>query len=147
MLQDVREVLRRDYPQAIDVAYEGVGGELRQAVLEQLSPNGRLLSVGYISEYPHVKSDADDDVVNSEPSTNGSSNSSISSSTDIPPAHEFFWQRKVIKQGGQTLYGDVWAGVSTPSSHGCQNEGLRLLLRDCCSSSSGASVWCACHAG
>ena len=139
-------MLGREYPQAIEVAYEGVGGELRQAVLEQLSPNGRMLSVGYISEYPHVKSDADDDV-NSEPSTNGSSNSSISSSMNLPPAHEFFWQRKVIKRGGQSLYGDVWAGVSTLSPHGCQNEGLRLLLRDCCSSSSGASGCCACRAG
>jgi hypothetical protein len=135
-------VLGREYPQAIEVAYEGVGGELRMAVFEQLSPNGRLLSVGYISEYPHVKSDADDDV-NSEPSTNRSCNSS---STNLPPAHELFWQRKVIKRGGQTLYGDVWAGVSMPPPHGSQNEGLRLLLRDCCSSI-GANGCRACHAG
>ncbi len=59
-VQDVAEVLRREYPQAIDIAYEGVGGVLRQAVLDNLSPSGCLLSVGYISEYPHVKPDIDE---------------------------------------------------------------------------------------
>ncbi len=108
-VQDVAEVLKTEFPQQIDVAYEGVGGELRQAVLDNLSPNGCLLSVGYISEYPHVKSDVDDD---GHQSSNGSSTAAQSKS-DLPPAHELFWQRQVIKRGNQTLYGDVWSGVST----------------------------------
>ena len=106
-MQDVREVLSREFPQQIDIAYEGVGGELREAVLENLSPKGCLLSVGYISEYPHVKPDADED--SHQPA------SSSSNSMDLPPAHELFWQRQVVKRGEQTLFGDVWSGVRTHS--------------------------------
>ena len=39
--QDVVEVLSREYPGTIDVAYEGVGGPLRDAVFDSLTPNGR----------------------------------------------------------------------------------------------------------
>ena len=46
-------MLAEEYPQRIDVAYEGVGGPLRDAVVDNLAPGGRLLAVGYISEYPH----------------------------------------------------------------------------------------------
>ncbi len=55
MLQDVAEVLSKHYPQQIDIAYEGVGGPLRDAVLANLSPEGQVLAVGYISEYPHTR--------------------------------------------------------------------------------------------
>ena len=111
-------MLRREFPQAIDIAYEGVGGELRKAVLENLSPDGCLLSVGYISEYPHIKPDIDEESsrsANGNSSSSNGSSSGSSSSGDLPPAHEFFWGRQVIKRGNQTLYGDVWAGVSTLS--------------------------------
>lgn len=107
-VQDVAEVLRREYPQAIDIAYEGVGGALRQAVLDNLSHNGCLLSVGYISEYPHMRPDMDE----TDQHSSNSSGAPEQSSLDLPPAHELFWQRQVIKRGGQTLYGDVWSGVS-----------------------------------
>ena len=40
-MQNVATVLREEYPQGIDVAYEGVGGRLRQAVLQNLTPQGR----------------------------------------------------------------------------------------------------------
>lgn len=53
ILQDVAQVLAKEFPQQIDVAYEGVGGKLRDAVLANLSPKGRVLAVGYISDYPH----------------------------------------------------------------------------------------------
>ena len=50
------EVLAREYAQQIDIAYEGVGGRLRDAVLANLSPDGQVLAVGYISQYPHTRS-------------------------------------------------------------------------------------------
>ena len=80
---------------------------LRQAVLDNLSPSGCLLSVGYISEYPHVKPDIDEE---DQHSSEGSG-AAEQSKSDLPPAHELFWQRQVIKRGNQTLYGDVWSGV------------------------------------
>ena len=54
-MQDVAEMLSKEYHKKIDVAYEGVGGPLRDAVLANLSPSGKVLAVGYISEYPHNK--------------------------------------------------------------------------------------------
>lgn len=56
VVQDVGEVLAKEYAKKIDVAYEGVGGPLRDAVLANLSPAGKVLAVGYISEYPHTRS-------------------------------------------------------------------------------------------
>ena len=53
--QDVAQVLAEEYPQRIDIAYEGVGGPLRDAVVDNLAPGGRLLAVGYISGYPHTQ--------------------------------------------------------------------------------------------
>lgn len=81
----------------IDVAYEGVGGPLRDAVLDNLAQNGRLLVVGYISEYPHVKPDDNDN----EQGSRG-----------LPPSRDLFWQRQKIHLNGNTIYGDVWSGVS-----------------------------------
>jgi len=48
-VQDVRAVLDAEFPGRLDVVYEGVGGDLFRAALANLSPTGRLLSVGYIS--------------------------------------------------------------------------------------------------
>lgn len=48
-------MLAEEYPQRIDIAYEGVGGPLRDAVVDNLAPGGRLLAVGYISAYPHTQ--------------------------------------------------------------------------------------------
>ncbi|CAL8460543.1 g72 [Coccomyxa elongata] len=94
--EDVGEVLRREYPEGIDVAYEGVGGPLRDAVLDNLSEHGRMLVVGYISEYPHVKPD----------------DGEAQGSGGLPPSRELFWQRQTVKIGGRTIYGDVWSGAS-----------------------------------
>lgn len=52
VLQDVRGVLDAEFPGQLDVVYEGVGGDLFRAALANLSPAGRLLSVGYISVCP-----------------------------------------------------------------------------------------------
>ena len=30
---------------------------------------------------------------------------------DLPPARELFWGRQKLQRGGQTVFGDVWAGV------------------------------------
>lgn len=46
-------MLAEEFPKQIDVAYEGVGGELRDAILSNLAHGGRVLAVGYISSYPH----------------------------------------------------------------------------------------------
>lgn len=51
--QDVGAVLREEYPQGIDLVYEGVGGTLFATAMANLQPRGRVLVLGYISQYPH----------------------------------------------------------------------------------------------
>ncbi|KAK9810466.1 hypothetical protein WJX72_011155 [[Myrmecia] bisecta] len=90
--EDVADVLEQEYPQCIDLAYEGVGGQLRQTVLDNLTPQGRMLCVGYISEYPHTDAAA----------------GAASTSGNLPPAEELFWQQRTVQRGEQTIFGNVW---------------------------------------
>lgn len=54
VVQDPAEVLAREYPGKIDIAYEGVGGPLRDAVVDNLAAGGHCLAVGYIGSYSHT---------------------------------------------------------------------------------------------
>jgi len=51
--ESLADVLAAEYPGGVDVAYEGVGGALLGAVCANLKPEGRVLIVGSISQYPH----------------------------------------------------------------------------------------------
>uniref|UniRef100_A0A7S0J909 Enoyl reductase (ER) domain-containing protein n=1 Tax=Calcidiscus leptoporus TaxID=127549 RepID=A0A7S0J909_9EUKA len=88
--KDVGEALRRIAPGGVDVAFEGVGGALLRTVLENLKEDGRLLQVGYISEYPHnPERDAQ------------------SASHELQ-AGELFWKSQTVHRGEQTIYGNAW---------------------------------------
>lgn len=49
--EDVAAVLAEEYPDGVDLVYECVGGELFDACLEALAVRGRLVCIGYVSEY------------------------------------------------------------------------------------------------
>lgn len=49
--EDVGEVLASEYPSGVNLIYEGVGGELFDTCVDALARYGRLLSIGYVSEY------------------------------------------------------------------------------------------------
>jgi NADPH-dependent curcumin reductase CurA len=49
--EDVAEVLAAEYPDGLDLVYESVGGELFDVCVDALARHGRLLSIGYVSEY------------------------------------------------------------------------------------------------
>ena len=49
--ENVAEVLQNDYPSGVNIVYEGVGGELFDTCVNALARYGRLLSIGYVSEY------------------------------------------------------------------------------------------------
>ncbi len=49
--EEVAPVLSDEYPDGIDLVYEAVGGELFDVCVEALARRGRLLSIGYVSEY------------------------------------------------------------------------------------------------
>lgn len=94
--KDVASVLKNEYPNGVDVAYEGVGGKMLQAALLNLHPQGRLLSIGYISQYPHAKSQEA-----SAPIADG-----------LPSPENLFWKGMTVKRGGQVLMGSTMPKVS-----------------------------------
>jgi NADPH-dependent curcumin reductase CurA len=49
--ENLDQVLRDEYPKGIDLVYEGVGGSIFDTCVDHLAVLGRLLIVGYISEY------------------------------------------------------------------------------------------------
>ncbi len=49
--EDVGAVLKTEYPRGIDLIYESVGGTLFDTCVENLAVRGRLVIIGYISEY------------------------------------------------------------------------------------------------
>ena len=51
--EDLGEVLKAEFPTGVDLAYEGVGGPLLGAICANLKPDGKVLVVGSISQYPH----------------------------------------------------------------------------------------------
>jgi NADPH-dependent curcumin reductase CurA len=51
--ETLSEVLAKEYPRGVNLVYEGVGSEAFDAALEHLAIRGRLVVVGYISEYSH----------------------------------------------------------------------------------------------
>jgi len=49
--EEVDSVLAAEYPDGLDLVYEAVGGPLFDTCVEHLGRHGRLLSIGYVSEY------------------------------------------------------------------------------------------------
>ncbi|MEP6986189.1 MAG: zinc-binding dehydrogenase, partial [Chloroflexota bacterium] len=49
--EDVGAVLKAEYPRGIDLIYESVGGTMFDTCVENLAVRGRLVIIGYISEY------------------------------------------------------------------------------------------------
>jgi NADPH:quinone reductase-like Zn-dependent oxidoreductase len=115
--EDACAILRHEYADAVDVAYEGVGGALRAAALAALAPGGRMLAVGYISEYPHVGSypeleepGAVSGAAERAPGSSGTTSSAGGErAARLPPAAELFWGgRRVDLPGGRVVHGQVW---------------------------------------
>jgi NADPH-dependent curcumin reductase CurA len=77
-----------------------------QIALDQLAPEGRLLQVGYISEYPH------------NPEAN------VETSKNDVDASELFWKSQTIQRGKQTIYGNAW-----PKDYGTVAESKGRVLK------------------
>ena len=61
-----------------------------KAALEALAPQGRLLQIGYISEYPH---NADRDAE--------------AGAHDLA-ADDMFWNKETVRRGDQVIIGNAW---------------------------------------
>ncbi|CAI9104346.1 OLC1v1002999C3 [Oldenlandia corymbosa var. corymbosa] len=49
--EDIKTVLRKEFPKGLDIIYESVGGEMFNLCLNALAIYGRLLVIGMISQY------------------------------------------------------------------------------------------------
>ncbi len=49
--EKLREVLEREYPRGVDIAYDSVGGEIFDAFLDHLAMRGRLVISGHTSDF------------------------------------------------------------------------------------------------
>lgn len=88
--EDLATVLSREYPAGLDVAYEGVGGDIFVAAMNALKPRGRMLVLGYISQYPHT-----------------GASGGTAQVPGLPPIEEIFWGYKALQRGDQVIYGQT----------------------------------------
>ena len=49
--EDLNTVLKKEYPQGVDVVYESIGGEIFNTCVKNLATRGRLIIIGFISNY------------------------------------------------------------------------------------------------
>ena len=108
--RDLGEALTKIAPEGVDVAFEGVGGRMLQTVLDHLKDDGRLLQVGYISEYPHNPARGEESAANEL------------------EASALFWGSETITRGKQTIYGNAWP-KDFGAVAGCKQRVLELHAR------------------
>ncbi|KAK9867130.1 hypothetical protein WJX84_009160, partial [Apatococcus fuscideae] len=110
--EDVGEALQRICPDGLDIVYEGVGGPLRKTILPFLKPDGCMLCVGYISQYPHTAQHqngaANGHSHAASKAAPGGASDDGSLLAAMPPDHELMWQGKTVEHGQQRVYGSVW---------------------------------------
>ena len=102
------EKLAKFAPGGLDAALEGVGGAMLQTALDALAPKGRLLQVGYISEYPH----------------NPDAGAEIAKHEGVDTA-SLFWKAETVQRGEQTIYGNAWP-KDFGAVAGCKDRVLAL---------------------
>ncbi|HRF97924.1 MAG TPA: zinc-binding dehydrogenase, partial [Aggregatilineales bacterium] len=49
--ENLRDVLKKEFPKGLDVVFESVGGELFDVCVDHLARFGRLVTLGFIAEY------------------------------------------------------------------------------------------------
>ncbi|KAK3420607.1 hypothetical protein EUGRSUZ_G01457 [Eucalyptus grandis] len=49
--EDIKTVLKKEFPKGVDIVYESVGGEMFDLCLNALAIFGRLIVIGMISQY------------------------------------------------------------------------------------------------
>ena len=111
-VEDVRGVLEREYAGRVDVCYEGVGGAMLADVWQVgMKEGGTVLSVGYISQYPHNEGEA--------AAAAGLPNEAL----ELPPSQEMFWKAMSLEKGGKRFIGNVW-----PEDAGTRQRALEEVV-------------------
>lgn len=60
--EDLQTVLKTEYPKGVDIVYESVGKDFFDVSVKALAVRGRLVIIGYISEYMDAKPERIEDV-------------------------------------------------------------------------------------
>lgn len=103
-------MLRGEFPQGIDLVYEGVGGAMFATAMANLHPQGRVLVLGYISHYPHngMCVLAPSPIVPAVDSVCATGSQAPPPGVPgLPPVDELFWQQREVWRGEQRVYGQV----------------------------------------
>lgn len=116
----------------VDVCYEGVGGLVRRAVFQNLSPGARVLCVGYMASYPHTENyhrqqgrggEGEGAATEAAAEAAAATTETVfvsapfgagpSGEAALPLEPDLFWNRRVVPlPGDRTVVGDVWAGAA-----------------------------------
>jgi NADPH:quinone reductase-like Zn-dependent oxidoreductase len=97
--EDLSSVLSAEFPDGLDLAYEGVGGQMHETALKHLKEGGRQLQVGYISDYPKAAGQ-------SKTSTSAELGNKLGDAF-WGPADGKTWKLP----GDKTVYFNVWEGM------------------------------------
>jgi len=49
--EDLGQVLRKEYPEGVDLVYDGVGGKMFEQVVKNIAVGGKVIVIGMIGEY------------------------------------------------------------------------------------------------
>mmetsp|Transcript_14101 Transcript_14101/g.38609 ORF Transcript_14101/g.38609 Transcript_14101/m.38609 type:complete len:438 (-) Transcript_14101:108-1421(-) len=91
--EDLSNVLDDEFPEGVDLVYEGVGGNLHTVALAHLKDGGRQLQVGYISHYPQA----------------AGKDANVSQGEELGDA---FWGGRTWElPGNKIVYFNVWGGM------------------------------------
>lgn len=121
---------KEGFVNGVDVCYEGVGGQVRSAVLRNLNPGARVLCVGYMGSYPHTENynrngSTEEEEEGAEVKTetekttpeavfvSGPFDAEPKGQATLPLEPDLFWNRRVVELPGErTIFGDVWCAAA-----------------------------------
>jgi len=114
--KDLGAYLGDKHPGGIDLVIEHVGGSMLATALGHLAPAGKLVMVGYISEYPHN--------AGREAETKASLAAGVDSA-------DLFWGGKNMKRGEQTIFGKLgFSAASRQRVYDLHEQGELTALVD-----------------
>ena len=123
--RDLDAALSKAYPQGVDLVVEHVGGDMFRTALRHLKDDGRLILVGYISEYPHTNAYASGHTAVPSESL-GSAAAHDATTTQAFDLADIFWNQRVVEVAGthKTIYGKLYPSMEAAGAARVQLQQL-----------------------
>ena len=114
--RDLDAALSKAYPQGVDLVVEHVGGDMFRTALRHLKDDGRLILVGYISEYPHANAYG----------ASGHTAVHDATTTQAFDLADIFWNQRVVEVAGthKTIYGKLYPSMEAAGAARVQLQQL-----------------------